>query len=261
MKYGKQAGLATILTSTLLGLGLQGCLSTSVVKKNQATSFPQVSDAETSRLFKQGVSANLRLASAYLPYVSPKADAMGFSTITKKPIPVSQSPFLRQAILSTSRGKVLTACQFPVFRIELDGKKETADWLVTTKGKGARCAAESRYFWIIQQSKSSPAEILLAGRGSFVEISKPKGTGWSELEIRDSSMIAIKSGDKLADGSWVQVPSKDKSRVQIDCRSKFRLQGKRYQSYAESVEANVVSLPHPGKTWQPVKDPRYRCSF
>jgi hypothetical protein len=252
MKDGKQVGLAAIFISILAGVGLQGCSPSSVVKDN-----PKSHTVSSSRLTDTGRSTySQRGFSEYLSHI-----AQGVNIFTEKPIPVSQNPLLRQVILSTSRGKVLTSCQFPALRIELDGNKNTSDWLVTTKGKGARCAADSRYFWIIQQDGSSPAKILLSSRGRSVGVSRPKNARWAELKIEGSAMIPIKSGDKLADGSWVQVPSRDKGRVQIACRSKFRLQGSRYQPYAESVEANVVSLPFPGKTWQPVTNPRYRCSF
>ena len=265
MGYKKQVSFFSITILVLLA-GLQGC-STKALKQGSAATVskpsrlakaPQLSDADTLKLFQKGSYVNL----VEMGRGSKKAYVNG--KIVDKPIDmkVSSNPLLRQTIVSTPRGKVLTACQFRALRIELDGKKATTDWLVTTKGKGARCDGDTRYFWIIQQGNDSTAsaQILLKGRASSVGV-KAKNSAWSEVSVSNRGDIKIKNGDKLADGSYVQVESSDNDRVEISCRSSFRLQGKQYKVHKESVEANVNTAMMSGKSWQPVNDPRYRCPF
>ena len=267
MDYKKRAGFLVIIFSVLL-LGLQGC-RTAVMKQNPVASLsksapksaktPQLSDAETLKLFQKGSYVNLvEMGRGY------KKDYVNGKLVDKPlELKLSSNPSLRQTIISTPRGKALSVCQFRALRIEVDGKKSTADWLVTTKGKGARCSGDTQFFWVIQQGDdtSTPALILLQGRASWVSIEKPKNKALSEVSVGNHGYIKIKYADTLSDGSYVQVNSSDKGRVEISCRSKLHLQGKHYKFYKESVEAYVESALAPGKTWQPVDDPRYRCPF
>lgn len=250
MKHRIFAGFITISSPILLGLSLQSCGSTVVKHRSNtnATSLPRLSDADTSKLFQKGVRI-------YLNEIS-----KGRRTFSKKPVKVFKNPLIRKVVLSTNRGKELTNCQFLALRIEVDSKKATSDWLVTTKGKG-RCSGHEQYFWIIQQEKAEQAKVLLASRGSYINVHKVKNSAWSELKVDNSTDIKIKSGDKLANGDWIQVLSKDKGLVEISCNAKFRIQNSRYQLYSESSEASVNSAMSHGKSWQPVNDPRYRCPF
>jgi len=223
-------------------------------RKPKKTSYlPHLNDADTAKLYQK------KYMSAYVSEI-----VQGYKIFSKKPLKTIRSPVFRKAILSTPRGKALTRCQFLGLQIEIDGKKQTSDWLVTTKGKG-KCnggSGDPRYFWIIQQDKAAPADILLAGRATSVSIvGQPKKTHFKKISVSNSGYIKIKNGDQLADGSWVQVNSSDNHRVFISCENKFRLEGKLYQSYEGSVQASVNSAMIHGKSWQPVSDPRYRCSF
>ncbi|HIO93679.1 MAG TPA: hypothetical protein EYG68_12700 [Leucothrix mucor] len=232
-------------------------IKTAKRKPTKTNYLPRLNDAEATRLFQTDGGF-----SAYVTEI-----ARGTKTVyknskfTEKPLKTLRSPIFRKAILSTRRGKALTGCQFIGLQIEIDGKKHTSDWLVTTKGKG-RCGGRPRYFWIIQQDKVAPAEILLAGRADEVSVIRwPEKSRFNEIYVNNSGRLKIKDDDKLADGSWVQVKSSDNGSVQIACKNRFRLEGKRYQSYEGSVEASVNSAMSHGKSWQPVSNPRYRCHF
>ena len=273
MDLKKQAGSLTIVVLVLL-MGLQGC-SREVMKRGAAAAshskpsrpvksvrsvkIPQLGDADTVKLFQKGRYVNLiDVGRGYKKgFVNEK--------MVNQPLdmPVISSPVLRQAILSTSRGKALSACRFRAVRVEVDGRKSTADWLVTTRGKGGRCAGDTQFFWVIQQGSdaASPAQILLQGRASWVSVRKAKDHALSEVSVGNSGHIKVSNGDKLSDGSYVQVDASDHGRVEVSCRSKFRLQGKQYKLDTESVEAYVSSAMSSGKSWQSVDDPRYRCPF
>ena len=220
--------------------------------------LPHLNDADTARLYQEYFSAYVT------EIVKGQKSVYKNGKFSEKPLKTLRSPVFRKAILATKRGKLLTSCQFLGVQVEIDGKKQTSDWVVTTKGKG-KCdggGGDPRYFWIIQQDQTAPAEILLAGRASSVSvIRRPKKSPINEISVSNSGYIKIKNGDKLADGSWVQVNSSDNGRVEISCENDFRLEGKRYQSYEGTVEASVNSAMMHGKSWQPVDDPRYRCYF
>ena len=218
-----------------------------------------LNDADTARLYKKNTNAIVT------EIVKGKTSVYKNGDYIDVPLKTLRSPVFRKAILATPRGKGLTSCQFIGLQIELDGKKQTSDWIVTTKGKGkcnSRSNGDPRYFWIIQQDKVAPADILLAGRASSVMLTgQSKKPHYQDIFVSNSGYIKIKDGDKLADGSWVQVNSSDKGRVFISCKNKFHLEGKRYKSDKGTVEASVNSAMMSGKFWQPVSDPRYRCFF
>ncbi len=220
--------------------------------------LPHLNDADTARLYQEYFSAYVS------EIVKGQKSVYKNGKFSEKPLKTLRSPVFRKAILATERGKKLTSCQFVGVQVEIDGRKQTSDWVVTTKGKG-KCdggGGDPRYFWIIQQDKTAAAEILLAGRADSVSvIRRPKKSPINEISVSNSGHIKIKNGDKLADGSWVQVNSSDNGMVEISCENDFRLEGKRYQSYKGTVQASVNSAMIHGKSWQPVDDPRYRCPF
>ena len=271
MNPEKWAGSLTIMILVML-MGVQGC-SRKVVKRGTAivsspsgtanpvrsTKISRLSDADRLKLFQKGRYVDLiDIGRGYKKgFVNGK--------LVNKPLDMKliSSPALRQTILGTPRGKLLSACRFRALRVEVDGRKSTADWLVTTQGKDTRCAGKTQYFWVIQQAKdaTTPAQILLQGRASWVSVRKPEDSALSEVSVGNSGHVRVRNGDKLSDGSYVQVDASDHDRVEISCRSKFRMQGRQYQLFKESVEAYVSSAMSYGKSWQPVDDPRYRCPF
>ncbi len=230
-----------LITSLCLEFVLQGC-NAKTGGALQGSRSQDIDKRTVSELFNNGISVYLDDIIQRYTMVTTKDDKL-----IKKPLVVSQVPFLRHTILNSKRGKRIRDCQFIAIRVEIDGKIETAEWLVTTDNQGS-CKTKKqnapRDYWVIQQKTGVSPHILLSGRGTSISIYKPDTSNLSKISTRNSATV---------------------KGIFIACYNKYSMQGGRYQLINKRVEANkptgsMLNSHTPEMYWETVTDdPEYQC--
>lgn len=226
-----------IITCVCTGAVLQGC-NASFAKSRSDSALNTLDKKTTQELYEGGVNV-------YLKSILPGGEmtVRKNNKLIKKTVVISRTPHLKQIIMQGKRGKRLKDCQFIAARIELDGKPQTADYLITTKGKG-HCATDVRNYWIVQKSKNQPAKIEMEGLALRVKVYKPRSSNtWSGIKIRSTSRL---------------------KNMQLNCDSVYTRKNGRYQLLEENVEAykptgSMLNSHTPEMYWESVTGDEYHC--
>ncbi len=243
-----------LFASIFAGLVLQAC-NASLAKskpnvqasdKNKVSSMNNTMNKEKLlKLFHSGLNIKLHdLVQGYSTVLTKD------NKLLNKPLHVVSGNFLQKIILNSSRKKEIKSCQFIAMRIELNGNLETAEWLVTTKGKG-KCNPEKddapRNFWVIQKYKNQSGRVLHEGRAYRLQITgAPDSTKilWADIYTNNSSRI---------------------KNIEITCKEQYEIEGNRYKKINEEIQAykptgSMLNSHTPEMFWEDVTgDSSYQC--
>ena len=235
-----------MLTADLSGTFLAGC-KTLPVKKHHAASNSQnaMSFAEPARV---SAATFAELKTGFVGTLSLLGDKV---YQRKRKLIISKAPWLKKTILlhekktptpHTLRPELLQSCQFIGVRIELDERIETAEWLVTTQGKGA-CQptdeVQPQGYWLIMHKPKQQPVVIASGRArSFQLWRKGKGEALKRFEVNKYNQV---------------------KGVEILCYQEYQSVGNKYVPGDKRTEGYIASFPDYVKVWQRVDEQKYQC--
>ena len=234
-----------MVTAGLSGVFLAGCKTLPVEKRHAAPNGQNAVSFEPARV---SAATFAELKTGFVGTLNLLGDKV---YQRKRKLIISKAPWLKKTILShekktptphTLRPELLQSCQFIGVRIELDEHIETAEWLVTTQGKGA-CQptdeVQPQGYWLIMHKPKQQPVVIASGRArSFQLWRKGKGETLKRFEVNKYNQV---------------------KGVEILCYQEYQSVGNQYVPGDKRTEGYIASFPDYVKVWQRVDEQKYQC--